>query len=291
MIEFDFSTDLKKDLVTQFKNQPNLDALVSVVEKQFTDLCDFLNDLRRKRSVETAEGVQLDRIGDIAVLSRAEAGRLALLSDETYVLSDEDYRQYLIFKIWKNTNNTTYYDVMKAFRMFWKRPLHYREDPEFPATMIFETDPLDPKDPTQDPQKLFRAAFVKAAGVGIHVIANTQYDPFPHDLWVHSLASNGIQYRQIPELPMIEEYEDNIYTIFDRRTIVRIKLPDLTSDDVIEVPTYLVDELYQYLIDERGYELIDEEEEEDLEIYLLDEMMNVLVDEEENDLILAQEDI
>lgn len=292
MIEIDFSADLKKDLVTQFKDQPNLDALLTVVEKQFTDLCDFLNDLRRKRSVETAEGVQLDRIGDITVLSRAEAGALSMLSeDEPYVISDEDYRLYLIFKIWKNTNNTTYYDVLKAFQMFWKRPLHYREDPALPATMIFETDPLDPKDPTQDPQKLFRAAFVKAAGVGIHVIANTLYDPFPHDLWVHSVASNGILIRQLPMLDMIDKFEDPIYVIGDRRTIVTINLPDMTSDDSVEIPIYLVDELMQYLTDERGYELIDEEEEEDIDIYLADEFLNILVDEENNDLILSQEDI
>lgn len=92
--------------------------------------------MRDQRGVHTAVGKQLDGVGDIAVLSRLEAGELACVKESVYVLDDESYRNYLIYKIWKNTNNCTYYDIIKAFRMFWDKPLYYREDPEIPATMI-----------------------------------------------------------------------------------------------------------------------------------------------------------
>ncbi len=113
---------------------------MDVIGEQLNDLFVFFEQLRTKRNVYDAEGKQLDGIGDIVILSRLEAAQLhGSVSASTF--PDEAYRKYLIYKILKNTCNCTYYDIMKAIDMFWNGPpLKYSEDPEYPATMIFDFD-------------------------------------------------------------------------------------------------------------------------------------------------------
>ena len=161
----DYVQKLRDDLVEQFKDKPVIDALMEVVGDELNEVRQFYEDLRDKRNIQTAIGKQLDGIGGNAVLTRLEAGALACTRESVYVLNDDDYRTYLIYKIWKNTNRCTYYDIIRAFKMFWDKPLHYSEDPDVPATMIFETDALTPED---DVSKLLNAPFIKAAGVAIH---------------------------------------------------------------------------------------------------------------------------
>ena len=141
----DYVQKLRDDLVEQFKGKPVIDALMEAVGDELNEVRQFYEDLRDKRNIQTAVGKQLDGIGDNAVLTRLEAGALACAKESVYVLDDDAYRTYLIYKIWKNTNNCTYYDIIRAFKMFWDKPLHYREDPAIPATMIFETDALTPE--------------------------------------------------------------------------------------------------------------------------------------------------
>lgn len=135
----DFVAALKKDLVEQFKGKPNIEALMEVISIELQQVYDFYVQLRDNRDVFSSVGKQLDGVGDIVVLSRMEAGILAGNPIPFEVMGDDMYRQYLIFKILKNTSNCTYPDIIKAFRMFWKHPLYYREDPSEPATMIFDT--------------------------------------------------------------------------------------------------------------------------------------------------------
>ena len=134
----DYIQKLRDDLVEQFKDKPVIDALMEVVGDELNEVRQFYEDLRDKRNIQTAIGKQLDGIGGNAVLTRLEAGALACTRESVYVLNDDDYRTYLIYKIWKNTNRCTYYDIIRAFKMFWDKPLHYREDPDVPATLIFE---------------------------------------------------------------------------------------------------------------------------------------------------------
>lgn len=137
----DYIQKLRDDLVEQFKDKPVIDALMEVVGDELNEVRQFYEDLRDKRNIQTAIGKQLDGIGGNAVLTRLEAGALACTRESVYVLNDDDYRTYLIYKIWKNTNRCTYYDIIQAFKMFWDKPLHYREDPDVPATMILKPTP------------------------------------------------------------------------------------------------------------------------------------------------------
>lgn len=193
----DYNVDLLKDLVTQFQGQPKLQALMEVIEEQMQELCDFFTDLQTKRTLMEAEGKQLDGIGDIAVLSRGEAGEWACIDTSVEVLPDDDYRRYLIFKIWKNTNNCTYYDVQKAFQMFWDRPLFYREDPDYPAVMLFDTEVLRPGQ--MDVQKLFNLPIIRAAGVGIFIRAITEMEEIQQELALGSHFGHGMAITHLPE--------------------------------------------------------------------------------------------
>lgn len=223
----DYIEALRKDLVEQFKGKPVIDAINEAIGEQLNELRDFFDALRDQRGVLTAVGKQLDGVGDIAVLSRVEAGVLACINGSVYVLNDDEYRTFLIYKIWKNTNHCTYYDIMRSFRMFWDKPLHYREDPEIPATMIFETDNLSPDD---DPSKLLRAPFIKAGGVGILVIAKTENPEMTCEVGVNALMGHGYMSTVLPEIDVLGEFTDTILPVPASQNIMQTILPEIEEE-------------------------------------------------------------
>lgn len=200
-MSLEYLIDLKKDLVTQFQDQPNIDVLVEAVQNQLQDVCVFYEQLRDLRSIDTAQGAQLDGIGEIAVLSRADAGEMASYKEPTFVMEDEEYRKYLLFKIWKNTNACTYKDIQTAFRMFWDKPLYYSEypnqplDTQYPATMVFESSVCSPDDHVE---KLFDLPFIKAAGVAVIIIAYTEAEEMNYTLGADSLLGQGYMETTLP---------------------------------------------------------------------------------------------
>lgn len=171
-----YAVKLEEDLAEQFRGRPHNRGLLNVIGRQLDDIFQFFTDLRDKRSLMTAEGQQLDGIGDIVKLTRGEAGELACVSEPTYVLDDEKYRDLLAYKIWRNTNDTTYYDIIKSMRIFWDRPLYYSEDPEIPACMIFDTGEMEG---LVDTSRLMLNPIIRAAGVGyrMRAVTSTPMDP------------------------------------------------------------------------------------------------------------------
>lgn len=220
----DFSEKLREDLVEQFKEQPVIDALMQAIGKQMNDVYDFFTALREERWVQTAVGKQLDGVGDIVVLSRKEAGELACFKESVYVLKDEEYRNYLIYKIWKNTCDCTYSDIIKAFRMFWDKPLYYSEKPDYPATMFFETGELTPED---DAQRLLDAPFIKAAGVAIKVIAYTVNPLMTSVMPVSGILGRGYQSTTLPEIGVGIDLDDTVRTVPAVQNITQTILPEM----------------------------------------------------------------
>ena len=206
-----------------------IDALMEAVGDELNKVRQFYEDLRDKRNIQTAVGKQLDGIGDNAVLTRLEAGALACAKESVYVLDDDAYRTYLIYKIWKNTNNCTYYDIIRAFKMFWDKPLHYREDPAIPATMIFETDALTPE---ADVSKLLNAPFIKAAGVAILVVANTEAPEMVADVPVEGILGRGYTTTTLPEIETGEAFIDTVLPVPAAQNITQTKLPELEEDEI-----------------------------------------------------------
>ena len=166
----DYIASLKKDLVEQFKGKENIEVLIDAFGKQLQDVYDFYEQLRNERDVYNAVGVQLDRVGDIVDMTRAEAGKLVGNPIPFDIIDDTTYRRYLIYKILKNTCECTYPDIIKAFRMFWDKPLYYSEDKDQPATMIFDTGEIQE---AVDTTPLFQTPLIRAAGVTLKLFART----------------------------------------------------------------------------------------------------------------------
>lgn len=220
----DYVELLREDLVDQFKEKPVIDALMEAIGTQLNDVRQFYEDLRDKRGIQTSEGKQLDGAGDIVVLSRMEAGALACINKSVFVLDDESYRRYLIFKVWKNTNNCTYYDIIKALRMFWERPLYYRETPDEPATMVFDTDTLTPD---VDVQKLLNAPLIKAAGVRIKVVAHVETPEMGDTLPIGAMMGRGYMSTVLPEIPVTDDLSDTVRPVPAFGNITQTILPEM----------------------------------------------------------------
>lgn len=181
MPDFDYLRKMQSDMLEQFQGKPNAEVLIEALARQLQEVYQFFVDLRDKRSLETAVGVQLDRIGDIVVLSRAEAARLIDFAENCDVMNDELYREYLRYKVHVNTNIGTYRDVHKALRMFWSTsPLYYSEKANSPATMFFTTPVNDPEAMTD---MLAKIPVIKPAGVALKILAVAEVRPVSVDVY------------------------------------------------------------------------------------------------------------
>ena len=223
----DFVTKLKQDLVEQFRGTANIEALMEGVGVELQEVFDFYEQLRTQRSVDTAVGKQLDGVGDIAVMTRKEAGQLAGNPIPFEVIDDDTYRQYLIYKILKNTCDCTYPDIIKAFRMFWDRPLYYTEDPEQPATMIFDTGEL-PGDVDTTP--LFKTPLIRAAGVTLKLYARTSVEMDTAWLRLRSGLGYAVTVTQLPTLEREIDYGAKVYARSGIQTITEDTLPGIERD-------------------------------------------------------------
>lgn len=171
-----FVDRLKKDLLDQFKDKPRIEQLIEVLGMELQEVADFYEQLLTLRSLAVSFGTQLDGAGTIVGMSRVEATQWVGEENIEGFLNDETYLKYLIFKSLKNSSNCTYNDIITAIRMFWDRPLYYREDPDEPATMIFETEDLEPG---TDTRSLFAMPQIRAAGVALKVIAQSTQEVPP----------------------------------------------------------------------------------------------------------------
>lgn len=188
---------VEEDTIEQFRGKPKIQVLHDALARQLQELHDFFLQLNKNRSIPNAIGAQLDGIGDIVVLSRREAGDLAAFAGRGDETDDETYRQFLIYKVLKNTCDCTYPDIIKAFRMFWDKPLYYSENPEYPAVMFLETGLLAPEDHAEN---LLAAPIIKAAGVGIHITATTESPEMERTIHFTPVLGRGLAITSLPTL-------------------------------------------------------------------------------------------
>ena len=167
-------------------------GLMEAFGEQLDDVKQFFDDLLyRRTAIEYAEGKQLDGIGEILCLTRKEAESLERSSgldtsksfdEDSGELTDARYRDYLIYKIWRNTNHCTQNDVRRGIEMFYTdfdvAITEDEYDPEatppqqYPATIILETDAqvregITPERARDQIDRLLKAPIVRAAGVGL----------------------------------------------------------------------------------------------------------------------------
>ena len=194
-----FAKQIRLDLVEQFREQPNIESLADVVARQMEEVWDFYKQLQTERTVKTAVGKQLDGIGNIVDLTRADVGKFTGTPIPFDILDDETYRKFLIWKILKNTSYTTYPDIIKAFKMFWDYPLYYTEDPSQPATMIFDTGEMDG---FVDTSPLFSTPLLRAAGVTLKIYARTRTPIEAPPVAVVGGMGYGLIVSEIPDLEL-----------------------------------------------------------------------------------------
>lgn len=163
-----------EDFPSQFKGKPKIEALCACFDRQFAEIEQCFQQLLLLLDIEKAEGKQLDRIGDIVVLSRAQAGLLAAQGGniDFDVIDDVRYRKYLKYKILANTSNATYRDIITAVKTIWDvDKVSYNENVDGPASLTVSF-PYAYK-PGED---IFLLPPLVAAGVGINIQVQTNID-------------------------------------------------------------------------------------------------------------------
>ena len=225
----DFLDRLRRDLLEQFRGKPKIEVLQKALARQLEDIYEFYQSLNVKRWLKDAEGVQLDGVGDIVVMSRQDALVISKLANQNVPMDDDTYRTYLKWKNALNTTNCTHTDVYRALKMFWdKTPLYYSEDLAHPATIIFSTPALSPD---QDAGILFLAPKVKAGGVALRIVATTETPSLETVmLGIAGVAANGIMTTTLPEYVMEEGFWGDMGINGHMWTAAQTALPQIEYD-------------------------------------------------------------
>ena len=244
----DYLKFMTSDMLFQFRGEQcsNNEKLLSAFARQLDDVLEMFQQLEERTYLERlsesnspnlgAHKIQLDRIGDVVKLTRKQAtivsNKLESVSDidkssgiveDTLMsfikdnfsmyypgeaLGDEEYSDYLYYKIFLNNSYCTYSDVIKSLEMFWnKTPIYYQEKPEEPATIFLSTPELKPE---HNARLFFLAPVVKAAGVRIFREAVTVDDVRKPNLRVGGGVFSGVIQTELPYLIIEQKYEKTL---------------------------------------------------------------------------------
>lgn len=131
---------IESDLLEQFKGRPNTAVICSAINNQLDMLAEVFEKIAFTADIDTAVGKQLDCIGDIVGLTRAEAGLLCGRTIYFESVDDERYRRYLKYKAFRNSNDCTYNSLVKAMQAILGKDVKigYEENKDFPATIILD---------------------------------------------------------------------------------------------------------------------------------------------------------
>lgn len=172
MAELDFRGKLNQDLLEQFRGKKNIAVVANSYAKQLQEVHDFLESLLQLLDIDACTGAQLDLIGDIVVLSRYDARVIVERAYDGEDLDDDLYRKLIKWKILLNTNDCTYWSIIKGIKYFWdKSAVYYRTAPEVPATIFLETPPLNP---SINPAELYDIPIIRPGGVDLRLTVTTQ---------------------------------------------------------------------------------------------------------------------
>lgn len=120
-------------LPEQFKHKHNIEVLIRAFADELEEIEEAFQELETLRSIKTAFGKQLDGIGEIVSLTRAESTAYAGVVDFD-VLDDERYRLFLMYKALRNANECTYPELMEICRLLYNaKLLYYKEFDDHPA--------------------------------------------------------------------------------------------------------------------------------------------------------------
>ena len=233
---------VKSLLPQQYKDAPNLNAIIEVLSSPFEELLTVFEDIKNLLNIGDNSGAQLDLIGDI--VGEKRKGRL-----------DVDYRKGIKFKIFKNSSKATVADVVKVLKFISdSTKVIYSDNP--PASYTIYTDGTTL---TSDIQTMMDK--ISAAGVSVIVYASDGETPFimnevvvvdynfvdnNDDQFIDDLGNNFIL--------GVQSSSDDLQTIFNGIAMGVVQILDLTTDtgDVIITDTGSIIGVY-----DEGQEVVD----------------------------------
>lgn len=225
---FDYRQKMVDDLLEQFRGKKNISVLVESYAQQFQEVYDFLMSLLKLLDLEACTGAQLDLIGEIVVLSRYDARVMVEQSYEGEVLDDDLYRKLLKWKILLNTNDCTYWSMMKGIKYFWdKSPVYYETDPEIPATILLTTPPLDPE---TNPRDLLEMPIIRAGGVDLCLRATTENPLMEGSIFIAGAAFQGVMSTQLPELEIDYNLKADVNIVPAMFSVMQTVLPEIKME-------------------------------------------------------------
>ncbi len=130
----DYLAELKEKQLTQFKNSPNFNALLKSIATQLDELENAIFDVKMKRSVLTAEGVTLSKVGAIVGEYRSLNGIAAT--------DDEVYRFLILARIIINNSEGTRENILDLLRTLGATNIYMHDD--YPASMTINYTGIDP---------------------------------------------------------------------------------------------------------------------------------------------------
>ena len=226
--DFDYRQKMVDDLLEQFRGKKNIGVLVESYAQQFQEVYDFLMSLLKLLDLEACTGAQLDLIGEIVVLSRYDARVMVEQSYEGEVLDDDLYRKLLKWKILLNTNDCTYWSMMKGIKYFWdKSPVYYETDPEIPATILLTTPPLDPE---TNPRDLLEMPIIRAGGVDLRLRATTENPLMEGSIFIAGAAFQGVMSTQLPELEIDYNLKADVNIVPAMFSVMQTVLPEIKME-------------------------------------------------------------
>ena len=155
------------DIPQQFHGKKNIDVLLRAFSRQMDEIAQVFDDLKCKVDLDSASGVNLDRLGGVVNLSRKEAASLNKRISAYSEMTDDRYRQYLRYQILSNTSNCTYQDLIDGIYLLWRlEKVHYTERLEDPATIVFRAEfSVDEADAVE----FYPELCIRPSGVGIYL--------------------------------------------------------------------------------------------------------------------------
>lgn len=228
MAELDFREKLNQDLLEQFRGKKNIAVVANSYAKQLQEVHDFLESLLQLLDIDACAGAQLDIIGDIVVLSRYDARVIVERSYDGEALDDDLYRKLIKWKILLNTNDCTYWSIMKGIKMFWdKSPVYYKTDPEIPATILLSTPPLDP---STNPRELLEMPIIRPGGVDLKLTATTENPTMEGEVYVGGAMFQGIISTQLPEIQIDYNLREEVKIVPAIWSAMQTVLPEIKSE-------------------------------------------------------------
>ncbi len=228
MAELDSREKLNQDLLEQFRGKKNIAVVANSYAKQLQEVHDFLESLLQLLDIDACTGAQLDIIGDIVVLSRYDARVIVERSYDGEALDDDLYRKLIKWKILLNTNDCTYWSIMKGIKMFWdKTPVYYKTDPEIPATILLSTPPLDP---STNPRELLEMPIIRPGGVDLKLTATTENPAMEGEVYVGGAMFQGIISTQLPEIQIDYNLREEVKIVPAIWSAMQTVLPEIKSE-------------------------------------------------------------